>query len=377
MKKLVAILLVVSMIMITLAFAINISETTADPTAVRGRGVDASQVESQIDINNTTETLNITTDTGSTESATVEDSVTSTQAIQVPDYVSNLNETETIIPENLTTIPQKDTTGIVMQSTGYSCGPAALATVLQNMGFNVTEGELKVLAGTDETGTSMYSLVRAAQAKGLSAVGMRLTVDELRPDNIVHVTIDGTPHYSVVREVTENSVKLADPSLGNIEMSREKFSEIFSGNVLVITDPNIEAPGVSVNITSTNNTDDSVQPENSQILTAETMETIRGRIIKKAVILAAIGAIKTKVISIAKAAWGAGKRGVQLIRRIENAILRRVPFANHRRVRNAARGAASALTVYVGATLPWSRFCWKTAGKYTFGGALSGFLWGT
>jgi len=126
--------------------------------AVRGRSADvaaASELTGQI---NTTETLNTTTDTGSTESATVEnnDSVTSTQAIQVPDYVSNLNETETtenIIPENIT-VPQKDTTGIVMQSTEYSCGPAALATVLQNMGFNVTEHELKVLAGTDQTGTS-------------------------------------------------------------------------------------------------------------------------------------------------------------------------------------------------------------------------------
>jgi predicted double-glycine peptidase len=50
-----------------------------------------------------------------------------------------------------------------MQSTGYSCGPAALATVLQNIGISVTEGELKVLAGTDASGTSMYGLVRAAQ----------------------------------------------------------------------------------------------------------------------------------------------------------------------------------------------------------------------
>jgi len=115
---------------------------------------------------------------------------------------------------------------------------------------------------------------------------------------IVHVIKDGTPHYSVVREVTENSVRLADPSLGNIEMSREKFSEIFSGNVLVITVPqetnqtakqvntdagnaitvpNMEAPDVSVNETSTNNTDVGEQPENSQILTAEEMQTIRGK----------------------------------------------------------------------------------------------------
>jgi len=103
--------------------------------------------------------------------------------------------------ENLTTIPQKDT---VMQSTDYSCGSAALATVLQNMRLNVTEHELKVLAGTDQTGTTMYGLAQAAQSKGLNAVGMRLNVDELRPDNIVHVIIDGTPHYSVVKTLFNN-----------------------------------------------------------------------------------------------------------------------------------------------------------------------------
>jgi len=226
-----------------------------------------------------------------------------------------------------------------MQTTKYSCGPAALATVLQNMGFNVTEHELKVLAGTDETGTSMYGLAQAAQAaqsKGLSVAGMRLSIDELRPNMIVHVIKDGTPHYSVVREVTNESVRLADPSLGNIELTREKFNEIYTGNALVMEAPGVsvnetsannslgnieitrvseiytgnalvmEAPGVSVNETSANNTDAvSAQPEtladeemesikgqqlsvsapvtSSMKLSAETMQSIRGKFIKVAI----------------------------------------------------------------------------------------------
>ena len=88
--------------------------------------------------------------------------------------------------ENLT-IPQKDTTGIVMQCTDYSYGPAALATVLQNMNINSTEEKLVILAGTDESGTTMHGLVQAAQSKGLSATGMKLSVDDLKPNNIVHI----------------------------------------------------------------------------------------------------------------------------------------------------------------------------------------------
>jgi len=199
-----------------------------------------------------------------------------------------------------------------MQTSDYTCGPAALATVLQNMGFNVTEHELKVLAGTDETGTSMYGLAQAARSKGLSAAGMRLSIGELRPNMIVHVIKDGTPHYSVVKEVTNESVRLADPSLGNIELTREKFNEIYTGNALVITDPNMEAPDANSSIeTSANNITDtvSVQLENltavemesikgqqlsasaNMQLTAEEMQSIRGRVIWKVTAAAAgIGA---------------------------------------------------------------------------------------
>jgi len=206
---------------------------------------------------------------------------------------------------------------------------------------------------------------------------MRLSIDELRPDMIVHVIKDGTPHYSVVREVTENSVRLADPSLGNIELTREKFNEIYTGNALVITNPNMEALGVSINETSnqTNNTDTSVQSQNSQTLTAETMQSIRGRVIWKAVIIAKIVAILAKAIKIGKAAWNMGIRGRKIINRIRRAILNRVPFAGHRRVRNAAKGAAILVTDYMLYAIPRNKFCWWAAADHLKRGAIVGFLW--
>jgi len=183
-----------------------------------------------------------------------------------------------------------------MQSTDYSCGPAALATVLQNMGINVTEQELKVLAGTDVSGTSMHGLAQAARSKGLNATGMRLSIDELRPDMIVHVINDGTPHYSVIKEVTNESVRLADPSLGNIEMTREKFNEIYTGNALVISDPNMQV--------NTTNQTGSVQAEN-QTLTDETMQSIRRRVIWKVVGVIVVAAIicALKWAEITLAGW--------------------------------------------------------------------------
>ncbi|MBM4240971.1 MAG: hypothetical protein FJ150_04840 [Euryarchaeota archaeon] len=86
---------------------------------------------------------------------------------------------------------------------------------------------------------------------------MKLSIEELKKNNIVYVTIDGGPHYSVVREITNESVKLADPSLGNIDMSREKFAEVYSGYALVINDPN--------NSTQVNGTTDQANNQTNQI----------------------------------------------------------------------------------------------------------------
>jgi predicted double-glycine peptidase len=148
------------------------------------------------------------------------------------------------------------------------------------MGINVTEQKLMVLSGTDKLGTSMYGLVRTAQSKGVNATGMRLSVEDLRPNMIVHVTIDGEGHYSVIRKISNESVYLADPSLGNIEMTREKFSAIFTGNALVITDPNMQVNQTAeqANNSTENLTDTgSIQPENSQTLTTGEMQSIRGQ----------------------------------------------------------------------------------------------------
>ena len=393
-KKLVAIVFAALFIGVAPATAINMGgEITADPMAVRGRGADASQIlenatsNSTAENNSTAETSNTVSDTASTEQiATVEnnDSVTSTndQATGADTQIYDTSENTTIsqatedtqLNDTTETIPI-NTTGIVMQSTDYSCGPAALATVLQNMGFNSTEGELKVLAGTDETGTSMYGLVRAAQAKGVNAVGMRLSIDELRHNMIVHVIKDGTPHYSVVKEITNEIVRLADPSLGNIEMTREKFNEIYTGNALVITTP-MKAPGVSVN--ETRNQTGSVQAEN-QTLTAETMQSISGKVvITKALIIATFGAIKIKVIKIAKAAWNMGIRGRELKRRIRIDILNRLPpwLRRNRRVRRAVDWGTAGLMLYMVYAIPRNRFCWWTAGNKLKTGAIAGFLRG-
>lgn len=123
---------------------------------------------------------------------------------------------------------------IVMQSTSYNCGPAALATVLNTLGINCSEHEIAKMAGTDETGTTMYGLMKAAIKKGLNARGMRINMEKLGSKNIVFLNIDGKCHYSVINQITDFSVILSDPALGKIEITKKYFLKIYTGNALVI-----------------------------------------------------------------------------------------------------------------------------------------------
>jgi len=181
-----------------------------------------------------------------------------------------------------------DSEGVVLQTRNYTCGPAALATLLQRLGVNTTEDELAKLAGTTEDGTTMQGLVEAARAKGVNATGMKLNISELRENMIAYTINDGTGHYTVINGITNDTVKLADPSLGNIEMNIEKFTEIYSGYALVINDPNNPAQVNKTIDQSNKNTNSSDSINNltdtasdvhadNRTLTDEEMKNIKGK----------------------------------------------------------------------------------------------------
>ena len=133
-----------------------------------------------------------------------------------------------------------------MASTIYSCGPAALATIFKALGIYTTEAELAERAGTDESGTSLLGLKEAADWYGVSAAAVRLTVDQLKANYLVVLDIEGTNHFEVILNITDTTVYLFDPNLGNIEMSLGKFNELYTGVAMIF---NEAAPAGAVNLT--------------------------------------------------------------------------------------------------------------------------------
>lgn len=163
-----------------------------------------------------------------------------------------------------------DTKDVILQDKDYTCGPAALSIVFQKLGIQATEDELAALARTTENGTTMQGLVEAAKAKGVNAVGMKLGINELKENMIVHLMKDGEGHYAVVKEITANTIKLADPGLGNIELSLEEFREIYTGNALVINQT------TNQNTSNTNKAEENITTSN-KILSKEEMQNIKGK----------------------------------------------------------------------------------------------------
>jgi predicted double-glycine peptidase len=146
----------------------------------------------------------------------------------------------------------------VRQSLDYSCGAAALATVLTHYyGKPVTERSLldELLGGRKErslaspesaSGLSFDDLATLARGRGFLGLGASVSfadLERLRHPVIVALDLDGREHFSVLRRAGAHSVALADPSWGNREMLTETFKKHFlndaagsRGRILVILD---------------------------------------------------------------------------------------------------------------------------------------------
>ena len=128
---------------------------------------------------------------------------------------------------------------LVKQRFDYSCGAAALATVL-HYGFGEKVTEREILAQlfnllTEEEkevarnkGFSLLHLQRVAQARGYKAQGFRLDAQylpRLGGPVIVFIEPRGYKHFAVLRGVRGDRVYLADPSRGNVRMPAYTFLE--------------------------------------------------------------------------------------------------------------------------------------------------------
>ena len=142
--------------------------------------------------------------------------------------------------------------GVCLQSTGYTCAPAAAVTALRLLDLEGEEGELAVMARTRPVVGTSFGLLRSVLNKHYADQGLKCTeepydtIEQLRGPGVAIVSIkleSGIGHAITVMEVTDDQVIVGDPRSGLQRMSYEEFLEVWNRGALVLTrEPLPEGP---------------------------------------------------------------------------------------------------------------------------------------
>ena len=108
------------------------------------------------------------------------------------------------------------------------CGAACLATISKQNGYRISISKIREIAGTDKQGTNAYGVIKAAEALGFSAKGVKGNKEaffsEFPLPCIAHVVVDGSlMHYVVIHKITKKQVIIADPGRGIVKLKPEEF----------------------------------------------------------------------------------------------------------------------------------------------------------
>ena len=138
--------------------------------------------------------------------------------------------------------------GIVRQAYDYSCGSAALTTLLNGYaGTNLDErqtmngllqyGEYSRII--ERRSFSLLDMKRFVTALGFSSGGYKAEVKDLialQKPAIVPIAYAGFKHFVVYKGYRDGRVYVADPALGNISFNVDRFAEIWDNNTMFIVE---------------------------------------------------------------------------------------------------------------------------------------------
>jgi hypothetical protein len=145
---------------------------------------------------------------------------------------------------------------VIMQKRDYSCGAAAIATLMRHyFQDDITEKEIldNITSGLNEVelkkrkkkGFSLLDLKKFAERRGYIAMGTKLklsSLPKLRGPVLVFLDLKDYKHFAILRGIKGNRVFIADPSRGNMRMSIDKFAEEWAGVTLVLGKKGFKTP---------------------------------------------------------------------------------------------------------------------------------------
>lgn len=134
---------------------------------------------------------------------------------------------------------------VIPQRYDFSCGSAALATLLTHHYSRATSEtdafkamwEVGDQARIRDLGFSLLEMKRFLEASGLRADGFKLTlerVSEIGVPGIALIEEEGYRHFVVVKGFSRGKVLVGDPARGLRTLTPKKFSKMWDGTILFV-----------------------------------------------------------------------------------------------------------------------------------------------
>lgn len=157
----------------------------------------------------------------------------------------------TIMPGGLyftvpvTSVKEARFKSVIKQQYDFSCGSAAVATLL-TYHYDRPTTEQEVFKAMWEVGDrekirklgfSLLDMKAFLAERGLKADGFKVSLDKLLKVGIPAIALidtNGYKHFVLVKGLKDDDVLIGDPALGMNVKSREEFLEIWNGIVFVV-----------------------------------------------------------------------------------------------------------------------------------------------
>lgn len=122
--------------------------------------------------------------------------------------------------------------GICMQSTGYTCGPTTIATLLYFHGIKASESEMaKLCFSHNYTGSHALTIIRGMRLKfpdpeysiHYDYLSWENLIDKCKKAILEVYYNEKLDHVAVLLEIDDNGVVLGDPLFGIIKKTKSEF----------------------------------------------------------------------------------------------------------------------------------------------------------
>lgn len=148
---------------------------------------------------------------------------------------------------NVTSIKEARFERVIQQEYDYSCGSAAVATLL-TYHYDRPTSEREVFQAMYEVGDqeairrygfSLLDMRNYLESIGLQADGFEMGLEDLAEIGVPAITLvdtDGYMHFVVVKGVDDGRVLVGDPALGLNLMTVSQFEQIWEGIAFLVRD---------------------------------------------------------------------------------------------------------------------------------------------